>query len=425
MKRMLVAMICFTLLCTAGCRTLPSEVEQMPTDNPNNTQLPIKNELFVEPAPPIVGTEREPVENYEDFSYLLSATALYGANENKNFSPVSLYFALSMAAEAAGGETQREILELLGQEDTESLQQTNMAMWQALLVENKEAVLDLDNSLWFNQTLNVFESYRTLIQDSYNAEAFSVQLEDPLTWQRMGKWIAEKTRGQLEPELKFDQDDLMVLLNTIYLKDVWRNAFDEGKNIEDAFNCFDGEQRQATFMCQSFTNGTVYTSDTFARFKLELKGLAASMHFVLPNEGVAVDTLLENSTAVEQALAGGEKGDYRVNLSLPKFSFTDEYDLEAILSSLGVKSAFSMQDADFSNSTDEDAYLSKVMQQSRISVSEAGVEAGAFTEIVITTRGAFSTLPEYDFNLNRPFLFAITANDGTLLFIGIVNNPTA
>jgi serine protease inhibitor len=32
-------------------------------------------------------------------------------------------------------------------------------------------------------------------------------------------------------------------------------------------------------------------------------------------------------------------------------------------------------------------------------------------------------LPVVEMNLNRPFIYLITANDGSTLFIGVVRNP--
>ena len=50
------------------------------------------------------------------------------------------------------------------------------------------------------------------------------------------------------------------------------------------------------------------------------------------------------------------------------------------------------------------------------------MEAAAFT-VLITDGEAPSNPEEYDFNLDRPFLFAITGTDGLPLFMGVVNEP--
>ena len=76
---------------------------------------------------------------------------------------------------------------------------------------------------------------------------------------------------------------------------------------------------------------------------------------------------------------------------------------------------------------DFDACISKVLQESYIGVDENGVEAAAYTMIALAGMSAMEPkdLPEIDFFLTRPFLYAIEAYDGTVLFIGTVTAPTA
>ena len=91
-----------------------------------------------------------------------------------------------------------------------------------------------------------------------------------------------------------------------------------------------------------------------------------------------------------------------------------------MLKELGVKLAFE-SNADFTGITDQMAYISNIQQETHISIDEEGVEASAFTQIDYTG----SAMPEgrADMILNRPFIYGITASNGSLLFIGICMNP--
>ena len=92
--------------------------------------------------------------------------------------------------------------------------------------------------------------------------------------------------------------------------------------------------------------------------------------------------------------------------------------------SLGIADAFS-ESADFSGMCDRNVFLSKVLQESFIAVDEKGVEAAAYTIIAAPEAAAEpEELPRIDFHLTRPFLYAIEANDGTMLFVGTVTVPT-
>ena len=126
---------------------------------------------------------------------------------------------------------------------------------------------------------------------------------------------------------------------------------------------------------------------------------------------------------IRTLLDGGEEIRANVSVKLPKFKFQDRFDLNEALESLGIGIAFSGS-ADFSGMGDFKARISRVLQESFIGVDEKGVEAAAYTMVVMAKGMALpQDLPEIDFHLTRPFLYAIEAHDGTVLVIGTVTNP--
>ena len=144
--------------------------------------------------------------------------------------------------------------------------------------------------------------------------------------------------------------------------------------------------------------------------------------FILPDKGMSVDNLL--STPEKTALLFNEKESKsgKVIFQIPKFSFGNSLDLNDTLKTLGVKSAF-QPEADFSGITEDVAFISNIKQQTHIAIDEKGVEATAFTKIDY----AGSAPPNEnvaEMILDRPFIFAIKSYDDTILFIGVVNNPT-
>ena len=104
------------------------------------------------------------------------------------------------------------------------------------------------------------------------------------------------------------------------------------------------------------------------------------------------------------------------SLENTKFSFGSKLEMNSVLKSLGVNSAFSA-DADFTGITDHMAFISEVLQETHIAIDENGVEASAFTQIMY----AGSALPQgrADMILDRPFIYTITSPQGNLLFVGI------
>ena len=76
--------------------------------------------------------------------------------------------------------------------------------------------------------------------------------------------------------------------------------------------------------------------------------------------------------------------DQKVVVSLPKMHMDTRYLLTENLQRLGMKEAFDAELADFSGMTGKrDLYISKVIQQAFLDVSEAGTEAAAATAITM------------------------------------------
>lgn len=151
------------------------------------------------------------------------------------------------------------------------------------------------------------------------------------------------------------------------------------------------------------------------------------MRFLLPDEGVTLESLIESGAAVGglQVYDRGvclEVG--KVHWSVPKFDVSSDLQLIDALKRLGVTDVFDDKKADFSPlvDLDEAAAVTSVQHAARVLVDENGCEAAAFTAITAdATAALIEELPEIEMNLNRPFAFMITGVDGLPLFIGTVN----
>jgi len=107
-----------------------------------------------------------------------------------------------------------------------------------------------------------------------------------------------------------------------------------------------------------------------------------------------------------------------VTVLLPRFKNSWRFDIADILSSMGMPHVF--HDADFSGMTGtRELFISNVIHESFIEVSEQGTEAAASTAVVMRKGGVQSIIADH------PFLYIIRdKNTGSLLFIGRVIDPT-
>ena len=382
---------------------------------------------YSEPTAVAPAAELPDVAGYDDFMSVLSAAVLDGTG-NKNLSPVSVYIALSMAAEGARGETQGELLALLGAQDATDMRRTAQELLSSLEVRGETGEIALADSLWLgeqDERVRFYEAYLDVLRDSYGAEARSVRFGDPAAGAQIAGWIREKTREKVqvsEDAMQFDGDTLAVLINTVFLKDSWREPFNEERTEQGTFHRSNGKPKKVDYMRRTDRNGTIVRGDGFLRYALPLNEVGR-MVFVLPDEGVSLESLLGSPEKVTALLRDGEEKNADVDLMVPKFRFQDRTDLEEILQSLGVRTCFTGM-ADFSGMTNTPAHVSRVLQESYIGVDEKGVEAAAYTLVALAKSAAIPVEREkIDFHLTRPFLYAIESRDGTVLFLGTVAEP--
>ena len=414
MKRLISILFAALLLCACTVNSRPTAPLTEPTEQ---TEAPEPLPDF--PIPEIAG--------YAGFSDVLAAKLLDGTR-NKNLSPISLYLALAMTAEGAKGETQADMLKLLGCSSPEELRGICGAMLETLSFDTEDSTIEIADSIWMadrNGTLTFREDYLKALADVYRSEANAVDFANAETGRQIAAWITEHTRGKIkisEDAMQFSPETVAVLINTIYLKAAWLDPFYESATEAGTFFGVDGETA-ADYMNRKDAGATIVKGDGFLRYSLPLFGVGR-MTFILPDEGTALADLLGTPEKLHTLLYDGEELRADVLVKLPKFRFQDRFDLNEPLKALGIGIAFS-DAADFSGMCDRFASISSVLQESFIGVDEKGVEAAAYTMVAVNGACALpEDLPEIEFYLTRPFLYVIESRDGTVLFIGTVTAPT-
>lgn len=366
----------------------------------------------------------------KNFSYLTASTLLSSylnaskimghADGNLNYSPLSPYYALAVAAMGASGKTQDELLSVLGVKDKETLSKECGNLYRRLYMDNESGKVKIANSLWLDKQVEWKQDYVKNVAKNFYASIFSEDFADGNTASKISNWIAENTNGTLAPEIELMPNEIMTILNTIYFKAAWSDEFFEENTKQDSFYLDGGAEIKCDFM-NRVTDSTFAKGDGFTRSSL---GFAnhMKMEFVLPDEGVSVESLLSSPEKLKEALEGGTEDYGIVTWSVPKFGYDSSINLVDTLKKLGINSAFG-DEADFSGITDNWAYIGNITQGTHIAVDEKGVEASAYT--MVNEAGTGAPTEEVDMILNRPFLYAITTADNTPLFIGVCSNPTA
>ena len=75
----------------------------------------------------------------------------FADSENRVYSPISLYAALSMLTEMTDGETKRQVMALLGAADSETLRQTVRDLWMSVYLDDGRSVCRLANGAFLRE----------------------------------------------------------------------------------------------------------------------------------------------------------------------------------------------------------------------------------------------------------------------------------
>lgn len=344
--------------------------------------------------------------------------------ENRVCSPLNLYMALAMLAETTDGTSRQQILDLLAVDDMDTLRERAHGLWNANYRDDGAVTSVLASSVWLNENVTFHQDAMDRLAQTYYASSYQGEMGSEDFNELLRDWLDEQTGGLLKEytaNIELDPNAILALAATIYFRVKWQDEFWEDRNTEDLFHGASGDVT-AEFMHQSGT-ATYYWGDSFAAYgkRFEEGGI---MWFLLPDEEVGMDALLEDAQAMEFLYQPGSWENQKyliVNFSMPKFDVSSRLDLSTGLKALGVTDVFDMEQADFSPMTTEPyVHLSEAIHAARVKVDEEGVEAAAFT-IIPAPGAAPPPEEEVDFVLDRPFLFAITSETGQLLFVGVVN----
>ena len=351
-----------------------------------------------------------------------------GKEENSLYSPISLYYGLAMLEAGAAGKTKTGLRGFLETADNLDIGEELRNLYALMTVEDEGVAEQIANAFWAREDLvgekgsGVKEAWLEQMADKFYASAFAVDFGDPKTAEEMSRWVEEQTRGKIKPDIDIsDPLLLMVLMNTVYFKADWVEPFLEESVKEADFYGIDKTFEKVSYLRGSFDRNAVLSTERFAAGQLPL--VNGAMNFILPAEGLTPEDLLQDPDFLKDLQETGW-GRARLNIELPKFSYRTRTDILEAMQGLGLPDIV-QGSPDFSALLDREAEVSSISQETYIALDEKGVEAAGYTEIMIaeTSMPFPEEIETLDLVLNRPFLYQITDDAGTPLFVGIVRNP--
>ena len=361
---------------------------------------------------------------------------------NLLFSPYSISQAFAMAYAGAEGVTEDEMADVLNislpeDEFHPAFARLNLNLtereYDEFFTEGEASTFQLNiaNAVWAQQGYPFAPAFVDTLDAFYGSGFRDVDFTaDPDgAREAVNDWVAEATEDRITDILApgtIDPMTRMVLANAIYFNASWMMPFPDALTADAPFTLLDGTEVTVPLMNQSET--VLYADgENYQAALLPYLGGDMGMVVILPDEGAfnEVDAVLDAEMFAELRDDLGPSGE--VNVYLPRFEYEFDLQLGQIMAGLGMGSAFSALDADFSGMlaepTGENLFIGEALHKAFIKVDEQGTEAAAATVLTMRATSVMPTEP-VTFRVDRPFMFAIIDNQtDSVLFLGRVMNP--
>jgi serpin B len=375
------------------------------------------------------------VEGNSDFAFALYQ-ALREESGNLFYSPYSISLALAMTYAGARGKTAQQMADtlqfMLEQErlhpafnwlDAELAKRGQGAQGK----DGKGFRLNIANAIWGQKDYEFLPAFLDVLAENYGA---GLRILDFITETEKSRvaindWVSDRTEGRIKnliPPGAITELTRLVLTNAIYFNAAWEYPFHKEMTANGSFYLLDGGQVTVPMMKQTESFG--YTEgEGYQAVELPYDGGELSMVILLPASG--------NFEAFEEGLQAQQVDaiikdlkNTRIALTMPQFKFESQFSLKDTLAGMGMRDAFSPDDADLSGMTgNPELFISDVVHKAFVAVDEAGTEAAAATAVIVGTTSA-PVGPLVEVTIDRPFIFLIRdIQTGAIIFVGRVLNP--
>ncbi|KAM6278344.1 ovalbumin-related protein X-like [Spheniscus humboldti] len=289
--------------------------------------------------------------------------------------------------------------------------------------------LHIANRLYAEKTCPILPIYLKCMKKLYRAglEMVNFKTASDQARQLINSWVENQTNGQIQDFLEpgsVDLDTVLVLVNAIYFKGIWKTAFKEDHTREVPFTVTKQESRPVQMMCQ---NGTfkvaVVAAENMKVLELPYASGQLSMLVLLPDDVSGLEQL-ENKISFEKLMEWSSPNvmeKRRVKVYLPRMKIEEKYNLTSVLMALGMTDLFSPSANLSGISSAESLKISEAIHEAYMEVNEEGTETAGSAGVM----GDIKHSSEFEeFRADHPFLFLIKHNPtNSILFFGRYCSP--
>lgn len=372
---------------------------------------------------------------FGEFTAKSTVELLADKKENTCYSPVSLFAAMALTAEATNGDTRQEILDAFGVNSLDELEEMYRTMAVDLDVDYNPKPVDngymmmtpvktpakitLCNSLWINDSM-LGENSDEVIKRCMKNMKCEIFADGPVDPVKVNSWVSENTNGRIDNIMDEDYSPAIALVNTLYYKASWTESYG---HEDDKFYPEKGDEVTTKFICSTEESLRYKECGEFTVLEVPLQ--EGSMLLVLPRKGKKLEKIMREDVinAVISMSTNDQMDRGYVNWSLPEYEIEDEYSEKMIssLNNMGIETLFGNNTWEISSGLNNS--FVDICQRTYINVNKKGVEAAAATAVSAVYIGIEDEKKiALEIKFDRPFMYVLIKN-GVPMFIGTVYNP--
>lgn len=279
---------------------------------------------------------------------LLHRECIRKPRHNVFVSPLSIFLALAMIRNGAGGTTKvamRTALALPSYPSDAAIDDAVFALCKFLRSQTG-IQLAIANALWADICSTLAPEFVHACEEIYNATVRTLDLHEPSAANAINEWVSEKTKGKIReivtPESM--QGSSAVLTNAIYFKARFVDPFPKQATKPGAFYLANGANKSVPMMRQFGLARSYRIGKRFEAAALQYEGSNITLFALLPQKGISPEEVLAAESVTDLFV---EHEEVELDLSLPCFTVEFVSELKESLEQTGMAIAFKYPGADF------------------------------------------------------------------------------
>ena len=198
--------------------------------------------------------------------------------ENLIISPLSIFQALSLAANGAKGQTQSEMLELLQYDTLDALNQVN---FEILSVIEEYTTIDIANAIMTKFT--PLKKFRTV------SKKYLAPIEPLKSVEQVNEWCSNKTHGKITKILdELEGLSAMIIINAVYFRGEWALKFEKDMTKKLPFYNLGSQKTEVDTMTQ-ISYFSYYEDKNVQAVRLHFQMDDMSAIVILPQNGTDIN----------------------------------------------------------------------------------------------------------------------------------------